>query len=104
TLLHIMPSCATPSLFLFFTTPAPPASYTLSLHDALPICPGRPVAGGVPEAHRDEPRPHPAHRRASGRLRRVDRRSGEAHCPALRALRRAAGRPARAVGDAPVRA
>src|SRR5207247_11022242 len=26
------------SLFFFFTTPPPPEIYTLSLHDALPIC------------------------------------------------------------------
>src|SRR5437879_7918365 len=49
-----------PSCFrFFFNAPAPTEIYTLSLHDALPICPGDHagvvVGGGV--LHRDPPRP-----------------------------------------------
>src|SRR5205809_1823104 len=43
--------CAT---FFFFTDTAPPAIYTLSLHDALPISPG---AGHVDTAAGDDWRP-----------------------------------------------
>ena len=38
------------SFFFFFNDPAPPEIYTLSLHDALPICrrPRRPPRRGLP--------------------------------------------------------
>src|SRR5438874_10415884 len=35
-------------LFFFFNDPAPPELYTLSLHDALPISPGRMTSIGPP--------------------------------------------------------
>src|SRR5688572_31951286 len=44
------------SCLFFFHDPAPPEIYTLSLHDALPICAHRPEDGGArrprgPQAH-----------------------------------------------------
>src|SRR5437763_12222619 len=41
------------SLFFFFNDPPPPEIYTLSLHDALPICPGpRPSISDPPSTRR----------------------------------------------------
>src|SRR5437763_11496062 len=49
------------SLFFFFTDPAPTEIYTLSLHDALPICdcsrPQAPTASPVSAARRCGPPP-----------------------------------------------
>src|SRR5207253_10765266 len=43
-------------LFFFFNAPAPPAIYTLSLHDALPIYPHLMRGGGDVDELADEPR------------------------------------------------
>src|SRR5438046_7981124 len=40
-------ACVVPSVLFFFTPPATTDIYTLSLHDALPICPRLPRAGSV---------------------------------------------------------
>src|SRR5256885_8676500 len=50
-----------PALF-FFNDTATTEIYTLSLHDALPICP--PPAGGRPGPSRSAPAPPPTTRRA----------------------------------------
>src|SRR5690606_41226197 len=39
---YLRASCSVYSSIFFFTVPAPPCIYTLSLHDALPICSRRP--------------------------------------------------------------
>src|SRR5205814_8720722 len=52
--------------FFFFNDPAPPELYTLSLHDALPICRGLAAAGNQPPA---------LHRHDSSRRHRGDRKS-----------------------------
>src|SRR5439155_24623111 len=67
--------------FFFFNDPAPTEIYTLSLHDALPICIGSsPTASRLSERYRaawsacPSPKPHPT---CSGALRSVnpDRKS-----------------------------
>src|SRR5690606_42157299 len=56
-------SAFTPGAFSCFLVSAPPTPglYTLSLHDALPICPGRGPAGPL-EAHRIRGSAHPEDR------------------------------------------
>src|SRR3712207_8990052 len=55
-------------LFCFFNDTATTEIYTLSLHDALPICPAG--SGGVEEARRRAPAPRPDRQRG-GHARRV---------------------------------
>src|SRR5204862_8246812 len=43
------------SFVFFFTDPPRTAIYTLSLHDALPICTGKVVAGQIPDPFRAIP-------------------------------------------------
>src|SRR5256885_13212303 len=53
--------------FFFFNDPATTEIYTLSLHDALPICPGR-LRGRLRLGSRVQPGLPPRMRRATGRL------------------------------------
>src|SRR5205823_13967154 len=66
-----------PLLFFFFNAPAPPAIYTLSLHDALPIWPRAPAAArrGCGERRRSY--------RSAGRRRSVRWRARPARATAL---------------------
>src|SRR5690606_39928135 len=61
-------------LLFFFTVPASTAIYTLSLHDALPICPRH--GSRVPAAPRTAPRRATAASSPTGACRRADRRAG----------------------------
>src|SRR5688572_33199419 len=59
-----MSSASPPRLIFFFNDPATTEIYTLSLHDALPICPCRPAQ------HRDRARAAGRRRRRAGVRRR----------------------------------
>src|SRR5438094_1853534 len=63
------------ALVFFFTAPPPTEIYTLSLHDALPICVWRGRAGGG--VRRPGRRTGPAGRRSGGRPESVPDRSEE---------------------------
>src|SRR5207237_1710268 len=82
----------------FVNVPATSELYTLSLHDALPICPGR-------RLRRRRRRAPPARDRAGGGCGpdRLAADRGEAHAPVLRALRALAeARPQGDGGERPV--
>src|SRR5207245_9259868 len=85
------------SFFFSFISPAPPAIHTLSLHDALPICPERRPADGnefgevnqradvaarhaEPEQHRDHHDRQPAeYSMAGGHIDRKSTRLNSSH-------------------------
>src|SRR5437868_15533764 len=59
------------TFFFFFNDPATTEIYTLSLHDALPICPCSPSASSVPAA------PPNCTARARGRIARSEEHTSE---------------------------
>src|SRR2546430_7916288 len=64
------------TFFFFFNDTATTEIYTLSLHDALPICLHRRLRRGVRHPHRAV-RPHRAARPAGGGLRRSEEHTSE---------------------------
>src|SRR5439155_26586079 len=80
-------------LLCLLNDPATADNYTLSLHDALPILPGRPVTGpagqvrpatpGAPATHRPAAGARPAGSASPPPLRQVPGQRSEEHTPEL---------------------